>query len=367
MTTAPRQTAKILYVASTASHLRRFHLPYIEALRKEAEVMLLASGDDSGFLDFNVPFEKNMLSTANLKTVFQIRKILKANRFDAVILHTSLAAFLVRAAMMGMRKRPYVHNVVHGYLFNEPLTSKKEHVLHFCERIMRKKTDTITVMNEHDLKIVNNNRFCKEESAFIYGMGVDMPMQIPTPDAALRAQYAKQNEMICTFVGELSNRKNQAFLIDAMKRIKEKELPVKLLLVGEGGERANLEEQIKQLGLSEVIFMLGNREPVLPYLAITDLYVSASRIEGLPFNIMEAMACGLPILASATKGQTDLLDKTPEALYPEGDMETFCNGVERICKSGAYGVGTCEYPVLERYRLASVFEENLALLKKGWC
>jgi glycosyltransferase EpsD len=173
--------------------------------------------------------------------------------------------------------------------------------------------------------------------------------------------------MICTFVGELSNRKNQAFLIDAMKRIKEKELPVKLLLVGEGGERANLEEQIKQLGLSEVIFMLGNREPVLPYLAITDLYVSASRIEGLPFNIMEAMACGLPILASATKGQTDLLDKTPEALYPEGDMEAFCNGVERICKSGAYGVGTCEYPVLERYRLASVFEENLALLKKGWC
>ena len=367
MTTTPRQMPKILYVASTASHLRRFHLPYIEALKKEAEVMLLASGDDSGFLDFNLPFEKNMLSAANMRTVLQIRKILKAERFDAVILHTSLAAFLVRAAMMGIRRRPYVHNVVHGYLFNEPLTSKKERVLHFCERIMRKKTDTITVMNEQDLVIVNNNRFCLGGVSFVYGMGVDMPTEIPTPDADLRAKYAKDGEMICTFVGELSNRKNQSFLLDAMKKLKEKALPVKLLLVGEGGEREALTEKIAQLSLEDDVYLLGNCEPVLPYLAITDLYVSASRIEGLPFNIMEAMSCGLPIVASDTKGQTDLLKSTPDALYAAGDVDAFCNAVERVYRSKQYGVGTCTYPVLERYRLSAVFEENLTILKKGWC
>ena len=144
-------------------------------------------------------------------------------------------------------------------------------------------------------------------------------------------------------------------------------MPIKLLLVGEGGERTALEEQILRLGLTETVSLLGNCEPVLPYLAITDLYVSASRIEGLPFNIMEAMACGLPILASATKGQTDLLGTTPDTLYPAGDMDAFCNALERVYRSKAYGVGACTYPVLERYRLSAVFEENLALLKKGWC
>lgn len=357
---------KILYVASTASHLRRFHMPYIAALREHADVYLLASGD-AQLLDFDVPFEKNMFSLANFRTILKIRKILKQNQFDTVILHTSLAAFLTRAAMLGMsrRRRPFVHNVVHGYLFDEPIRSKKDRVLRFCERLMRRKTDTITVMNEADLEIVKRNKFCLGDVSFIYGMGVDMQVEGVAPDPELRAQYAKEGEFVCTFVGELSHRKNQSFLIEAAQRLCQKGLPIKLLLVGEGADREELEEMIASRELANTVYLLGNREPVLPYLAISDLYVSASRIEGLPFNIMEAMACGLPILASNTKGQTDLLEETPDALYPAGDLEAFCAILEMKLQTGECGVRSHTYPVLERYRLQSVFEENLAILKKG--
>ncbi len=358
------QRPKILYVASTASHLRRFHMPYIEALRESADVLLLASGD-AELLDFDVPFEKNMFSVANLRTVFKIRKILKQNKFDTVILHTSLAAFLTRAAMFGMRHRPYVHNVVHGYLFDEPVQSKKDRILRFCERIMRKKTDTITVMNAADLQIARNHKFCLGEPSFIYGMGVDIRTEDIAPDPALRAQYAAEGDFICTFVGELSHRKNQMFLIDAMQKLRAENSPVKLLLVGEGADRAELEAAIRTRSLEDTVYLLGNREPVLPYLAISDVYVSASRTEGLPFNIMEAMACGLPILASNTKGQTDLLSETPDALYPAGDAEAFCAMLNMILTTKPCGVGACSYPALERYRLQAVFEENLEILKKG--
>ncbi|MBQ9759956.1 MAG: glycosyltransferase [Clostridia bacterium] len=357
---------KLLYVASTASHLKRFHMPYIEALRADADVMLMGTGDPE-FLDFDLPFEKNMLSAANFGAIRRIRRILKKEKFDAVILNTSLAAFLVRAAMIGMRHRPFVHNIVHGYLYNEPTEGKKEKILALCERVMRKKTDMISVMNAADLEIAGKGNLCLGEVAFIYGMGVNMPAELPAVDADLRAQYAGDGEVLCTFVGELSGRKNQTFLIDAIKKLRDGGAPVRLMLLGEGAERESLEAQIRENGLEGAVYLLGNREPVLPYLAVTDIYVSASKIEGLPFNVMEAMACGLPILASNAKGQTDLLADKPESLYQIGDLDAFCETLAVLAASDRLGVGAVSYPMLDRYRLDAVMEENLKLMKKGWC
>ena len=112
-----RKRPKILYAASTQSHLVRFHQPYVDALWESCDVMLMANGQD---VDFPVGFEKSLFSPANLGAVLRIRRVLKRERFDGVILNTSLAAFLIRAAMIGMRRRPRVLNIVHGYLFADP-------------------------------------------------------------------------------------------------------------------------------------------------------------------------------------------------------------------------------------------------------
>ena len=68
---------KILYVASTASHLRRFHEPYISALRKEYDVLTLANGDG---VDFSIPISKKMLTLRHLATIRKIRRICRAER-----------------------------------------------------------------------------------------------------------------------------------------------------------------------------------------------------------------------------------------------------------------------------------------------
>jgi glycosyltransferase EpsD len=117
--------------------------------------------------------------------------------------------------------------------------------------------------------------------------------------------------------------------------------------------------------LENIAFLLGNQEPVVPYLSIADLYVSASRSEGLPFNIMEAMSCGLPILASDTKGQTDLLGDNADAMYPRDDVDAFCFALRGVYRSGKYGVGTKTYPLLEKYRLGAVFESNMSLFSSA--
>lgn len=351
---------KILYVASTQSHLIRFHKPYLEALQKTYAVKTMATGKD---IDFPVLFDKHFFSIANLRSIGKIRAILKKEKFDAVLVHTTLAAFLVRAAMWGWgkKKRPYVLNTVHGYLFSKPYRGLRDRVLYLCERLLRSKTDAIAVMNEEDYTIATQNRLCMGSVVMTRGMGISQTAVKQEPDMELRTRFANSGDLLCTFVGELSNRKNQRFLIESIKRLRDGGLPIRLLLLGEGSEREALEQLILERGLEGVVFMPGNVEPIAPYLAVTDLYISASCSEGLPFNIMEAMAMGLPIAASAVKGQTDLLRESPDCLYRFGDIDAFCDLVLKILQSGSCGAHSHSYSQLATYGLQVVFSSNLEL------
>ena len=356
-----KKNKKILYAASTASHLQRFHMPYIEALRAENEVFLMATGEG---VDFPITFDKHYFSFANFRSLLAIRKILKREQFDLLILNTTLTAFWVRAALWGMRKRPYVLNVVHGYLFPFEGGGLRKKILLLCEKLMRRKTDAIAVMNDEDLKTATQNRLCKGEVYFTYGMG------LPNEYAgkALRnagERYASDGCFVCTFVGELSKRKNQKLLIQATDVLKRRGIPMRLLLVGEGSEREALQEEIARLSLENDVFLLGHSDEVPSILAATDLYLSASESEGLPFNLMEAMSLGLPILASDVRGQHDLLLQKPEMLYPAGDLDALCEAVASIYNGGKKGSGSCEYPELEQYKLRAVFEDNMKILTMG--
>lgn len=355
---------KLLYAASTASHLKRFHQPYIEALKQKYEVLLLGTAGDG--IDFAIDFSKSIFSPKNISAIFQVRKILKREKFDRVIVNTTLAAFVIRAAMIGLHHRPKLLNVVHGYLFSEPVKGLKQKLMLFCEKLLRKKTDALAVMNEEDLLIAKRYRLTRGEISFMRGMGIPDTVAHASIDPALRAQYAPgEKDFLCTFVGELSARKNQIFLIRAVERLHREGMPIRLLLPGEGGERETLEAEIERLGAHDYVYLPGNLEPILPYLAVTDLYVSASVSEGLPFNVMEAMAMGLPVVMTNTKGQSDLHQNACSDVYPLGDMDAFCNAVRRVWQSGVRGVGSCSYPHLEQYRLKAVFDENMNILKGG--
>lgn len=363
MTTPKRP--KILYAASTASHLRRFHMPYIARLRENYDVYLM--GNNGEGIDLPIDFAKSFFSLSNLRSIGKIRKILKQEHFDRVIVNTTLAAFLIRTAMIGMKQRPYVLNVVHGYLFAEKDTGIKAKILLLCERLLRKKTDAIAVMNQDDLNIAQKYCLCRGSVLFMRGMGLPIYKELPIRDPVLRAAYAPdERDILCVFVGELSGRKNQIFLIRAIARLRTEGIPLRLLLLGEGSERAVLEREIRKLRLEDAVFLAGNCEPITPYLGIADLYVSASISEGLPFNVMEAMAFGLPIVMSDTKGQNDLKRSEDDALlYPLNDTDAFCDAVNTVIARARFGVGACSYRQLEDYLLTSVEEENMNILLEG--
>ena len=279
---------KILICASNMMHIKNFHIPYIEKFRQNGnEVKILSYGEDA---DFNVPFKKRVLSIKNLILTFKIRKILKKEKFDTVYLHTTLCAFFVRLALKGMKKRPYVVNTVHGYLFSKDTSFLKRKIYLLCEKAVRKQTDDIVVMNREDYGIATKNKLCINKVFFSYGMGITLPT-LPSTEKSC------SDKTRLVFVGEISKRKNQAFLVNALRRLPD----CTLTLVGDGGERKYIEKLSKRLNVSDRLHITGFTKDVYSHILNSDIYVCASEIEGLPFNIMEAMHVGLPIVASDVK------------------------------------------------------------------
>ena len=131
------------------------------------------------------------------------------------------------------KRRPRVINIVHGYLFSESEGSIKSKVLLLCERLLREKTDAIAVMNEEDKKIAVKNHLCRGDVIMTSGFGASISEEKRSREYIRRYTETTDKFMIC-FVGELSIRKNQSFLISAMPKIRTSVKDAVLVLVGDG-------------------------------------------------------------------------------------------------------------------------------------
>jgi phosphatidylinositol alpha-1,6-mannosyltransferase len=151
-----------------------------------------------------------------------------------------------------------------------------------------------------------------------------VPVGIPRPDfrAIERMGLGMDREAFyCATADRLIRRKRIDLLFEIFARSSDPHL--RLLVIGGGPEKQNLGALVKALGLEQRVEMMGTlaEEKRFQYLSSCDAYVSVSAYEGLGLCYLEAMACGLPVLAPVLGGQEDILihGKTGFALEPDGD------------------------------------------------
>jgi N-acetyl-alpha-D-glucosaminyl L-malate synthase BshA len=120
----------------------------------------------------------------------------------------------------------------------------------------------------------------------------------------------KQNETIIIFIGTLKPVKGVQYLIEAMEILRQKNLDVKLLLIGDGKEKQNLEKLVKKLKLEKHVKFIGKiqNEEIPKYMALSNIFVLPSLSEGFPLTILEAMACGLPIVTTMVRGIPEVVE-----------------------------------------------------------
>ncbi len=364
---------RVLFTASTPSHIRNFHLPYLRRFHELGFAVDVACGEPVGEIPYAdqvipLPFQKKITAMENWKATRILKKHFRQVPYSLVVTHTSLAAFFTRLALPCGPSRPPVVNMAHGYLFDLNNPGAKDRLLFHAERLTAKGTDLVLTMNAQDLEIARLFHLGRRVSS-VPGVGVDFtPLDVLlSPSAAPSLPLSLPENAFCLlYAAEFSHRKNQALLIRGLAALPDH---VHLLLPGQGALWADCKRLAEDLGLAQRVHFPGQVTNIAPWYALADGAVSASRSEGLPFNIMEAMYAGLPIVASAVKGHTDLLTNGQTGLlYTPDDPAAFAAAVRRLLVDPdlARRMGQAAHQAVLPYSLPQVLpqvmEEYLSVL-----
>src|SRR5262249_49773077 len=139
-----------------------------------------------------------------------------------------------------------------------------------------------------------------------------VPLDAKTPAAALSVLRESldidQHHRVVGTVGSLYPVKGHKYLIDAMPSVLGRFPDTVFVIVGQGGLRDELEAHAVRLGLASHLRFLGHREDIQNILSICDIFVLPSLSEGMPLALLEAMAAGLPAVATGVGGVVEVLD-----------------------------------------------------------
>jgi len=365
---------KVLLVATVQSHICQFHKPLVKILHEQGAEVHVAAKDNLAeknglkldFVEkvFDVPFARSPKSKDNLKALKELKKIIAEEGYDLIQCNTPMGGIITRLAAKKARKKgTKVVYMAHGFHFYKGASKKAWMVFYFIEKYFAKKCDTLITITDEDY-VLASKKF-KTKVVHMHGVGVSEDRYHTVNEAERLEMRAKEginaNDFVILCTGELNKNKNQSTLIYAVNRIKDNIPNLKVLLAGNGPMKAELETLINDYGLQETVKFLGYRTDLEKVVPAVDLIVSCSRREGLPLNIIEAMLCKKPIVASINRGHKELVqDGENGYLFTPGDWETMAQRILEVYQGEGHHLvemGEKAYQIAQSYTVTAVENE----------
>ena len=311
------------------SFVNKFLIPFLRAIQNEGWGTGVAAKDDrssqSGRKEgvdgcetyYDISFGISDLQIPNPCALFSMIQIMKDERYDVVHCHTAVAAAITRMAAFLMRKRrPIIVYTTHGFHFYKGSPIYRWLLFYPAERILSTVTDVLITINKEDYYLA---RQFKTRVYCLPGIGVDrIKFQ---PDRFVRRQFREKEEIdektfVLLSVCELIPRKNILSVLCAISEMKKRKLlgQFQYWICGSGNQEKQLRKQVKKMKLEAVVRFWGHRDDIADFYKSADLFILLSKQEGLPAAVMEAMATGLPVIASDIRGCSDLIDSDENGL-----------------------------------------------------
>ncbi|SFD67343.1 glycosyltransferase EpsD [Lentibacillus persicus] len=307
----------ILYCATVDYHFKAFHLPYMKWFKEQGwKVDVAAAGDiNLPYTDhkYNIPIERSPLSRSNMTAYKQLKQLIDQNRYSIIHCHTPLGGVLARLAGREARKRATkIIYTAHGFHFCKGAPIPNWLIYYPIEKYLARHTDSLITINDEDFKTARKHRFRAKTIEHVHGVGVDTERFKPigkNKKNELKKSFGYHADDFLLFnAAEFNKNKNQAFLLKSLARLKDDVPNARLLLAGEGESQQQCRHLAEKLGIAHMVDFLGFRKDIERLLQMSDVAVASSLREGLPVNVMEAMACGLPVVAVANRGHRELVE-----------------------------------------------------------
>ncbi len=254
-----------------------------------------------------------------LSIVINGKKILEdlVKNEDIDIIHAHDLAPAIPAVEVGEKYDVETYVTVHGpeiYNFYKKPFFKKQ-----IEKVLSK-TDHVLAVSEDlisEISKINVKNIKEKVSLHLNSVDIDKFKEIP---------HKNKSKPVVIFVGRLARQKNISLLLDAKKQSRN---DYELLIVGDGPEMFNLKNKVKNENICDVKFM-GFRSDVENILPYGDIFVLPSLFEGMGIALMEALACGLPVIGSDIGGTNELITPDVGLLIDPYDASSLSNAIDKL-------------------------------------
>lgn len=305
---------KVLYVATITPHFYYFHLPSMKMFKELGWQVDVASHGDTElpYCDnrYEIPIQRSPADKQNIAAYKELKKIIKENNYDIIHCHTPMGGMLARLAARSERKNgTKVLYTAHGFHFYKGAPKLNWLVFYPIELMMSLLTDCLITINDEDYAFAKKHLKAKTTEK-VNGVGYNTDKYFPVSKEEklrIRAKLGyRDDEKLLVYVAEMNANKNQSMLIRSLKILNEKHPEVRLLIAGADNFNGEYPKLAKELGIENNVDFLGHRSDIDDLLHASDIAVGSSIREGLPVNVMEALACGLPIVLSDNRGHRAL-------------------------------------------------------------
>ncbi len=240
----------------------------------------------------------------DIGAAYRLYKLLKGLQPD--ILHTHLFHADLTGRLLGKICRiPVIMNTIHninlGSSFRDFLLRKTDFISDYTVVICRAAAERFVekkIVSPQKLKVVYNG---------IDTADFNIPDRVEAREEICREFALKHDKKIAVSIGRLRPVKGYSYLLQALKLIKEELADWHFLIVGEGELYSRLQKECEDLALKSHVTFTGVRNDIPQLLAASEFLVLASLWEGLPVVIEEAMAAGLPVIATEVGGVPELV------------------------------------------------------------
>lgn len=335
---------RVLFTATVVkAHINVFHKPYLAWFKEhgfETHVCALndyPEGEECIIpnCDFfhNVEFSRSPFSLSNIRAYRQLKKIIDRYDFDIIHCHTPTASVLTRLAAVNARKKgTKVLYTAHGFHFYKG-ASWKLWTFYPIEKILSDYADGIITINHDDYNLAVEKHFCRKGSVYrINGIGVDIAryMNCNADRFEKRSEFGiPDNSFVLISAAELNKNKNYTASITAFAMA---DIPNSFYVIcGEGSMKDDYIQLAENLGISDRVIFAGYRNDMPEMYKMADAFIFTSIREGFGNACIEAMAAGLPLIVSNSRGTKEYAENGVNAfVYKYDDCEGFAEAIKKL-------------------------------------
>lgn len=313
-----------------------------------------------------VPMRRSPLTRANAAAILRLASLIRRGRYAVVHAHSSIAGAVARPAAMLSGRRPKVVYTPHGFAFLTPGSARRRRVYLAAERALGRLTDRLIALSPTEAEAAARYGVAPAARIATIPNGI-LSRDLPSRQAAaeVRRHEGWGDAPVVGTVARMTAQKDPITWLRAAARIAQARPDVRLVWVWGAEMEEEVRAEARRLGLDSRLQFLGYRSDARQLIAAFDVFLLASRFEGLPYTVIEALACGTPVVATDVVGTRDVVRHGATGLLAEpGDPEALAAHALRLLdhpQEARALAGAGRADALARFSVERMVEQTAAL------